>query len=149
MRKVAGALDRLEARTRNGRAIRMPIILVEDVVVGAPQEQRRNSDAMQARLELGIVHVRRPAQSRGGFPIARHGERFGVVQVFGVVPAPARIEISKRVELIRRERQVAGMSGVSGSAALVPIGFGLPQWGGRPGDFTPISAAVPGPGPTA
>ena len=59
---------------------------------------------MQPRLELGIVHVRRPAESRRGFPIARHGERFGVGQVFGVVPAPARIEISKRIELIRRKR---------------------------------------------
>src|SRR6266702_5574462 len=70
MGKVAGAVDRLEACTRNGRTISTPVIFTEDAVGGAPKEQRWNANAMQPRLELGIVHVRRPAESRRGFPIA-------------------------------------------------------------------------------
>src|SRR4051812_6823354 len=60
VRKMAGALDRLEAGARNGGAIGAAVGLGEHAVVHAPKEQRRNADAVQTAPELRVMHVRRP-----------------------------------------------------------------------------------------
>src|SRR5262245_17818014 len=69
VREVSGTFDRFEAGARDGRTIGAPVFVAQDAVGGAPEHQRRNSDAVQPALELGAVHVGRPAEPRIGFAV--------------------------------------------------------------------------------
>src|SRR5206468_3206644 len=57
VRVMSGALDGLEAGAGDRRTIGAPVGFREDTIGGAPQEERRNPDAVQPALELGVVHV--------------------------------------------------------------------------------------------
>src|SRR6266852_2515291 len=71
MRKMAGVLDPLEARAGNGGAIGLAVVLAENAIVGSPEKQRWDADAVQPALELGVVHEGRPGVARSRFPVAR------------------------------------------------------------------------------
>ena len=70
MGEVAGLVDQLEARARNGGAEGAAVALV-DAVVLAPQHQGRDADAVQPALELGVVHVGLPGEAAERFAVAR------------------------------------------------------------------------------
>src|SRR5215208_2043256 len=97
--KMAGSLDQLEPRAWNCGSKGPSVRLAEDAVVPSPQEQRRNADAMQAMLELRIVHVGRPRQARGCFAIARRDNDVGVGHGGVVALGDFRVAIGKRVVL--------------------------------------------------
>ena len=114
MRKVAGALDGLELRAGNERAIAAAVALAQDAVGGAPQEQGRQLDAVQPVLQLRIVHVGRPCDPGMRFLVARRGQRFLLGQGLVVALAGLRIEKGERVELGGHQRpdidDVAGLA---------------------------------------
>src|SRR4029450_10154478 len=74
---MPGPLDHLEARAGNELAVGPPVRRLHDAVAGAPQDQRRNRDAPQPPLALGIVHIRMPAVDAGRAPGAGGAERGG------------------------------------------------------------------------
>src|SRR5271156_3766633 len=62
--EMPGAVDRLEPRARDHGAIGAPVSLAEHAVMGAPQKQRRDADAVQPASEPRIVKIRIPGKSR-------------------------------------------------------------------------------------
>src|ERR1700743_1245221 len=68
-----------------------------DSILLAPNEQSRDADAMQAVFQLGIVHVRIPAEAREALDVTRDGAELffrhgGEVSLafFGVGPFETR-----------------------------------------------------------
>ena len=130
------------ARNSRGRS------LAQDAVRGAPQEQRRQLDAVQAVPELRIVHVGRPGEARMGFPVARRGEQLLFGQGLVVALAGLGIETGERVELGGHQRQMSTMSRVSRSPTLTPTAFASTSCDSRAVFFAAISAAIQPPRPT-
>src|SRR5690348_15921084 len=71
VREVPSILDRLEARAGNRGAERAAVALAQDAVLPAPEKERRDADAVQPALELGVVHVGLPGEARERFAVAR------------------------------------------------------------------------------
>src|SRR4051812_41340056 len=99
MRKMAGARDGLEARTRYCRAIGAAVSLRDNTVAGSPQEQRWDADTVQPRFELRVVHVRRPGVARRGFSVARHEPNVRVRHGGVITGSDLRLEIGELIEL--------------------------------------------------
>src|SRR5581483_9337316 len=67
MREMAGAIDGLEARTRDHGAVGAAVGFAEHAVVRAPEKQRRDADAVQPAFQPRIMEIRIPGQARGRF----------------------------------------------------------------------------------
>src|SRR6267378_2454052 len=86
VREMARFGDLLEFRSGNCRAEILAVGERREAVVRAPQEERRNPDAVQPSSELRVVHVGVPREQRGRFAVARHrsqlllGQRLVVAQ---------------------------------------------------------------------
>src|SRR4051794_21949076 len=64
VRKVAGVGDDIHARAGNLRAPGLAVGWADDAILLAPQQQRGDVDAMQPTLQMRVVHVWLPAESR-------------------------------------------------------------------------------------
>src|SRR6267142_2364077 len=66
---VARALDELEARARDQRAVGPPVGRLHDPVAGSPEHEGRHPDPVQPSLELGVVHVGMPPVEGERLPV--------------------------------------------------------------------------------
>src|SRR5579862_3147128 len=99
MREMAGALDQLEARARNGGAIGAAIGRRDDAILRTPEKERRKADAMEAAFELWIVQIGSPAKARCRFTRPRDRVELFLRQLGEVALRPYLVEIELLLQL--------------------------------------------------
>src|SRR5206468_8900587 len=117
---VPRAVDQLEARLGNQRVVNPAVGRFHDPVAGAPHDERRDRDAAQPALELGIVHVRAPAVEAEGFPVASTDDELVIGQSIQVGRPGRGIVPASPMDLLRRGIEDVEMAGVSRSLTLMP-----------------------------
>ena len=90
----------------------------DDAVLLAPQQQRRDVDAMQPALQMRVVHVRLPAEPRERLAAARDAGKFGLRQLHQVALAVRRIGPGEAHVLVARHRVHVGDVAVGHAADL-------------------------------
>ena len=132
MREMPGVGDDLHARAGNLRAPRLAIRGADDAVLLAPQQQRRDVDAVQPALQMRIVHVGLPAEPRECLAAARDAGEFGLRQPHQVALAVRRIGPGQAQILVARHRVHVGDVAVGHAADLDAERIGQHQPGEAP-----------------
>ena len=146
--EMPGAVDEFETRARNHCAIGAAIGFAEHTVLGAPQEQGRDMDAVQAVFQPRIVEVWVPGQSRRRLAGARSSQHLGIRQRLVVPGADLWVGIDEIDILLLGQRKTSTMSRVSRSATLTPTALAATTRDIRAVVFTAISAAIQAPSDT-
>ncbi len=100
VREMARSGQRRENCARDGGAIGAAVGLAQDAVMHAPEQQGRHRDAVQAALELGVVHIGRPGIARGGFPVAGRGLHCRIGHGLVVALGGGWVAVGQRPELV-------------------------------------------------
>src|SRR5262245_59955918 len=111
---VSGALDQLETRLGNQRAVCPPVGRLHDAVAGTPHDERGYGDAGEPTFELRVVHVRVPAVEAERLPAAGADHELLVRErieirrpALGIVPAPPLHFLRRGVEDVQDVRCLA------------------------------------------
>ena len=99
---MTGAVDGHELGAWNEPGIGGGIVLGDEPILCAADQQRRPVDHVQPVPELGIVHVGLPGDERERLAVARARQQLGIGKLAGVRPPFVRIGIQQAVDLILR-----------------------------------------------
>src|SRR5271165_2702217 len=99
MRLVTGGCNRRRARVRQETRISFKIGLRYKAVAFATNKERRSGDAVQAPLELWVMHPALPGEQRERLAVAEHGGKIGVRHFRAVGLHAGGIVIKQLLEL--------------------------------------------------
>ena len=139
-----------EARSarRERGGIGLAVIRGYDAIGLAPQHERRDMDPMQALLQLGIVHVGRPAIARHRLAIARDGKKIRPRTWLCSRVCPPRDRHRRGPEIRLAHGEHVGDVALSRAPTLMPSASASTRRGDAARDLTAISAAIQPPNET-